>query len=125
MTQNKFQTLRKIGLFRDDHQLLYQIKVRTSKMCVVINLTEYGGWFMIRTNLLMDINASYDRYEMRRFKFYLDQGFLNYILLIYLGVLKLFPGNLIWNSIFLVKFSGNIGRNSFLTRIASQKIFRS
>ena len=28
------------------------------------------------------------------------------------------------NSIFLVEFSGNIGRNSFLTSIASQKIFR-
>ena len=30
----------------------------------------------------------------------------------------------IWNSIFLVEFSGNIGRNGFLTSIASQKIFR-
>ena len=28
------------------------------------------------------------------------------------------------NSIFLVEFSGNIGRNSFLTSIANQKIFR-
>ena len=28
------------------------------------------------------------------------------------------------NSIFLVEFSGNIGRNGFLTSIASQKIFR-
>ena len=28
------------------------------------------------------------------------------------------------NSIFLVEFSGNIGRNGFLTGIASQKIFR-
>ena len=28
------------------------------------------------------------------------------------------------NSIFLVEFSGNTGRNSFLTSIASQKIFR-
>ena len=28
------------------------------------------------------------------------------------------------NCIFLAKFSGNIGRNSFLTSIASQKIFR-
>ena len=28
------------------------------------------------------------------------------------------------NSIFLVEFSGNIGRNSFLTSNASQKIFR-
>ena len=29
-----------------------------------------------------------------------------------------------WFSIFLVEFSGNIGRNGFLTSIASQKIFR-
>merc|ERR1712020_603837 len=28
------------------------------------------------------------------------------------------------NSIFLVEFSGNVGRNSFLTSTASQKIFR-
>ena len=30
----------------------------------------------------------------------------------------------LWNSIFLVEFSGNVGRNSFLTSTVSQKIFR-
>ena len=40
-----------------------------------------------------------------------------------LATIALNPDRL-WNSIFLVEFSGNIGRNGFLTSIASQKIFR-